>query len=484
MITRGSLRTTNRHIGTLRRSSLGVFTAIYLFQFIALLLPRDGGFAAVTYASPLVTTLALLMTRLSQLRLTALFGLVGIALQSLVLVLFGKALALNIILSFATYSSLYLVTLSQVPLATTERIVIWRKLLIGIGAVVSLIGFAQLVAKGFPFLLPYRDYSPDVFEGPYGAGGHRLVPLLAGPALLLSVARVATGAQKIKRLAPSLILLTFGLVVPGANAVMMAFIVATALLLGAFAVKRFAYTLVRRRFRKAKHGRVRTWTVAILTGTIGLGLFIITGLGSLPHVLNSLDGLVPQSTQSDSMPNPRLLGIASTFTTLPTEHPFQPIFGVGLGNYSSWSQLLLSGVYVDRFLGGRLSGLPVSYSEITWNSILWHLSPEAFNRYGRWYLESIATQPWFSWQSLYAETGALGLALLALAFSGLLRRLRITKRDDRELVASKYALRWYLWFAILAGFIDNFYEYPWLLVPLLLGLLALPSTDSRIAEQQ
>src|SRR5690606_9104017 len=116
----------------------------------------------------------------------------------------------------------------------------------------------------------------------------------------------------------------------------------------------------------------------------------------------------------------------------------------------------------------------VSYDDTAWDLILWHISPEAYARYGRCYVESISTQPWSSWQSLYAETGHLDLILLFTAYSPLMGLLAVFPSVSASLVAAMYTLGSFALFAVICGFIDNLSEYPWLLVPLILALLVIP----------
>src|SRR5690606_31352252 len=103
-----------------------------------------------------------------------------------------------------------------------RRLQVWERLVVLMAVAVVVLGLAQLVARGFPLRLPYFDFSPDVFEGPYGAGGHRLVPMVVAPALFLQVLRVTTGAAGFARTLPVLLLLVFGTVAPGANAMILA----------------------------------------------------------------------------------------------------------------------------------------------------------------------------------------------------------------------------------------------------------------------
>lgn len=461
------------------RSALVPFTVIYAVQFLALLLPRDSGTAALVYASPFVTTILLLLARQFLVRVGALLALLALLIPSTVFVAFGVGGPLNLVLSLATYSSLYPLLLAPTAARDQQRLRVWEFLLRATAVTVVIIGVAQLVSRGFPLRLPYFDYSPDVFEGPYGAGGHRLVPIVVAPALFLEVLRVTTGSARFHRSLPLIGLLAFGLVAPGANAMILAVGVAVAAQVVTVLSRRVARTLDLGGYLLSHKSLLQALGVAVLVMMLAGGVFVLTGTGSLPHVRKSIENLVAVG-DGPGPRNAKVTAAVDTLFELPAREPLQPALGVGLGNYSSWSQLLLSGVYVDRFLSGRIAGLPVSYDETAWDLILWHISPEAYALYGRWYVESISTQPWSSWQSLYAETGLLGLILIVAAFAPLLRRLRIGQGDSPRLVAVKYTLGTSVWFVVVCGFIDNFFEYPWLLVPVLLGLVVIPRPEADI----
>src|SRR5690606_37877813 len=116
----------------------------------------------------------------------------------------------------------------------------------------------------------------------------------------------------------------------------------------------------------SKKGLTQAVAVGRLAVVLSAGVFAVTGTGSLPHVRKSLVSLL--GVQDTAGPrNAKVTATLDTLLELPARKPLQPAFGVGLGNYSSWSQLLLSGVYVDRFLSGRIEGLPVSYDDTAWD---------------------------------------------------------------------------------------------------------------------
>lgn len=432
----------------------------------------------LVYASPLIVALSLAVLARFRIRTRVLAGLLSILALSLLVVIVDDGRALNVLVSVVTYGSLFLLIVER-PYAPGDRrlIVVWGKALTSIAVIVSLIGVAQLVGAGFPRLLPYRDFSPDVFVGPFGAGGHRLVPIITGPALFYVV--VSMMHSRMRLFAGSLVLLVLvvGVVAPGSNAAMLVLLVAAGMLGASVAASRLALSAINGEFRFARYWPKGTSLVVALlisAGIAGAGGTLV--VGGMPHFLDSISRLTTVSGNANT--SPKVTVAFKTVIELPDDAPLQPIIGLGLGNYSSWSQMLLSGVYVERFLGGRgADWLPVSYRPEAWHYVLFHLSDEMRARYGRYYVDSIATQPWFSWQSLYAETGIVGLLVLASLFGALLPRLRIRRDDVIEERSLKLSLGFYFWFVVLMGFTDNFFEYPWLMAPFLLGLALMPRRE-------
>ncbi|MFO7544321.1 MAG: hypothetical protein R6W77_02385, partial [Trueperaceae bacterium] len=452
-------------------------SAVVLLQFLVLLLPRDVAFMPIIYASPWLTTAALVAFgfRVSRRALAMLAAIVTI---SVLVALLGPGSPLNVAVSVMTYGSALLLVLATGRPYQDRLVRAWSRGLLLVAGFLLAYGLAQMVRHGFPLALPYRDFSPDVFAGPYGRGGPRLVTMLFVPALFwVSVATLRRPRLRVRDVA-AVVALVFAVVAPGSNATILAFAAAVA----AFLAGRAVLTYVRAVAQRASP-TVRTRVRATVAW---LGLLAVVGLastwlllGSGSYVQRSLSRFTsqPQSGQV----SPKAVVAWDTLTKLPVDAPYQPAVGLGLGNYSSWSQLLLSGVYVERFLYGRVSALPVSVNEVSWRHVLVHISPEAYERYGRFYIESVATQPWFAWQSLYAEIGVVGLLLLAVALAPRLHRLTIGSHDPERLRILKLTLGLYLWFAVFMGFVDNYFEYPWLLAPLLLGLVLVPRRNAVIA---
>lgn len=458
----------------LRRHALaglrvGVPTII-LLQFLVLLLPREVIYMPLIYASPWLTVLALASMGF-KLSLRSLGILAGLLATSLIVAVLGPGSVLNVALSVATYGSALLLALAPKRSADSAAIATWSRSLLVVAGILLVYGLGQMVRAGFPLALPYRDFSPDVFAGPYGRGGPRLVTMLFVPAFfqvtVTALRRPRLGARDVVAIG----VLLFAIIAPGSNATILAFGAA----IGAY----LAQGLARRVVGAAAKGREVPIVLRVRSGIAALllvGALVVTVgwfvLGSTSYLQRSLSRFTSQPVTGQV--SPKAIAAWSTLSQLPVDVPWQPAVGIGLGNYSSWSQLLLSGVYVQRFLFGRVSSFPVSVNDVSWNHVLFHISPESYAQHGRFYVESVSTQPWFSWQSLYGEIGVLGLLLVGVLVAPRLRRLRLQPTDPEPLSALKVTLGLYVWFAVFMGFVDNYFEYPWLLAPLLLGLALVP----------
>ena len=153
--------------------------------------------------------------------------------------------------------------------------------------------------------------------------------------------------------------------------------------------------------------------------------------------------------------------MVKTVTDLPADAPYQPLVGPSLGNYSSWSQLLPSGVYWQRFIEGSQVDGDVAlrrWCGRAWNNVLVHLSLSYIDNFGRWYVESVFTQPFWTWHSLYAETGVVGLAIVLGLIITTLRLGTIRTSDGHAEQALKKFTFSYTIFFVLMCFADNYFE--------------------------
>lgn len=461
----------------LRRPSL--VTAIIWLQLLVLAVPRDLVTLPIIYASPFVTAFMLIAFGGLRLRPSAVVALAGIVCLSMAVAALGPSHMLNVGVSIATYSSTFLLTIGRARGdLRKEPIETWARALVAVAVFHAVVGLIQLVGAGFPVRLPYRDFSPDVFRSVLGDGGHRLVPLIAGPAAVLVGLRVLRTGMSVSSGA-LLMLLVVGVVGPGSNAAVLGLAAAATLttltVAGAFLMR--ALRTARPSIRIPKF-QVTALAVPLVLIFGSLGIVASLATGGLPHFTDSIMRLFV--TPTDSVRSPKTAVALQTIIELPGDVPAQPLVGLGLGNYSSWSQLLLSGVYAERFLDGAGVGIvPVSYRAESWTYVLHHMTAEMRSRFGFYYIDSIATQPWSSWQSLYAEVGLLGLALIAVALLVPLGRLRLVEGEPGHLRDVKLAVGFSLWFVVVMGFSDNLFEYPWLMVPPFLALALLPARRHR-----
>jgi hypothetical protein len=398
-------------------------------------------------------------------------ALVALLLLNLIVTLASGSGLVNLALGAVTFSWLFLFALRFPAHQALARHCFARAALLAALAQLT-IGLVQSVAAGFPFSLPYRDYSPDVFEGTYGQGGPPVVTMVMLLGMFVAAAAWMAGAGR--RYGILAVILMAGSVLPGSNATIFAgFLAAVA---GTFV----AWLSLRRR-TIARAGAVRRpprrrssllLPVASIVAIGTLVLFSFTNLDYLQRIGGRLTGTGYEET------SPKVTAAYDTLVRLPLDQPFQPAVGVGLGGYSSWAQLLLSGVYFERFLADRAARnpLPVSYRPEAWNYVLSNLSPLK----DRWYVESVSAQPYFAWMSLYAEVGLVGIFLIWVAarpaILPLLRRpLERLPGHARGLGAEaglRLALVCYTFFVFALGFVDNYFEYPWLIMPWIVGLLA------------
>lgn len=162
-------------------------------------------------------------------------------------------------------------------------------------------------------------------------------------------------------------------------------------------------------------------------------------------------------------------GYYNTFKVLWGGNFFNQIIGVGLGNYSSRAALYLSGEYSER--ASKI--LPISksvyykkYIFSLWNKELFEANP---------LLGSVLNQPWASIQSIAGEVGLIGLCVLFLFFFGVLRKIRLGVVMFRENgVGHIYFVFFvYLIYIFIMLFIDNYLEFPRIIMPLYfyLGML-------------
>lgn len=168
----------------------------------------------------------------------------------------------------------------------------------------------------------------------------------------------------------------------------------------------------RRRFaRMVQRGRLAGAAVA---GALVLGgalwVFLPSNLQTLPHYVEQAVSGFRQPVDGVS---PKVLATVNTIAVLPTIEPGQPVYGLGLGQYSSRAGLIMSGTYLsgDFYLPPRSRN--VSYE------LIYQLQASI-----RGQNVGSTNFPYYSWLSVYGELGAIGLVLCLFWLSIVLRRAR------------------------------------------------------------
>jgi hypothetical protein len=450
-------------------------TALYFYApFLVYALPRGMSLYPLFFAFPLAWGLCGLLLFRARLVVMPLVALVALLLLNLVVTLAGGSGLINLALGSVTFSWLFLFALRFPQHQDVARRCFARTAILMALLQLS-VGLLQSVAAGFPFMLPYRDYSPDIFQGTYGIGGPPVVTMVMLLGMFVAASAWMAGAGL--RYGILACVLAAGSVLPGSNATIFAGFLAA--VTGTF----LAWISTRRRSGAAPRSRGLLLPVVSIVAIGSLVLFSFTNLDYLERIGGRLTGAGYEEQ------SPKVTTAYDTLVRLPLDVPFQPAVGVGLGSYSSWAQLLLSGVYFERFLADRAARnpLPVSYRPEAWNYVLSNLSPLK----DRWFVESLSAQPYFAWMSLYGEIGLVGVALIWVAARPMLVplfRLPLERApgDPRRLrpeAGLRLALLCYTLFVFALGFVDNYFEYPWLIMPWLVGLLAVQPGGTAVRRR-
>jgi hypothetical protein len=427
--------------------------------FAVLALPRSLLTVPVVYSAPFLLSLAVVATGLFRVSLRNLLVLLCLVSCNCVVAVLTSSRLLNVMLSLATYSGFYLLAVrpDRLRLGLLRA---WATGLVCLASVELAIGLVQLIRVGFPAKLPYYDYFPDEFKGSYGLGGARLVTLLFVPTVFYLYSCLLE--FKRTRYAAAMAVFAVATVLPGFNGGIIAAMLA---FLTFLAYDRVRVFLRAPGWQSAATRRITGYVLVVAL----LGTVLFYRVGNIGHVIFSVRAVAlvgggPGATKSRAFMN--------TVARLPQDTPYQPMVGLGLGNYSSWSQMLLSDAYVQRFVIGthtsRKPPLPSSYRKETRRYVLKYLERGLDDR---WIVSSIRNQPYFSWQSLYAEVGILGLALVyVILYSPIRTALRYGYTTGYPRVIRR-TLSMYLFFVVYVCFLDNFLEYPWLTLPVFLGLV-------------
>ena len=144
---------------------------------------------------------------------------------------------------------------------------------------------------------------------------------------------------------------------------------------------------------------------------------------------------------------------------LPEHVPWQPLIGLGPGQYSSRASLIRSGQYLQ---GGRLPlpdhahPLAERYILSEWNAFI------ASSRTGSTFF------PFYSWLTLYGEFGLMGVIVIVALMLLALRNFR--RARSLEFPRLHLAMTILLLYVALLGLQDNYWELTQAILPAMLTL--------------
>ncbi len=429
--------------------AMSSFYDLMWIAFGPLFLPRSILSYPVAYLSPVFFVVLLSLSGDGRISRTRMLVILFVAAVNVFVIAMRGGLLPNFYLALASHSSiLVLVLWPRITVRGYDSVV---RCVLALAWLQIFIGIAQAVSLGFPMKLPYRDFSEDFFQGSFASGGARLVAIVLCVAWFIYWARYLVSKRKAE-LFKSLVML-------GAS-------VFTASIVSVLAAMVCGALVMARMLRRV--------------GIVKKLVFVLVSAGFCLVLVQYANVVVYAQTffmkYAVMRKLPRLEFLENTFTRLPSEVPYQPLVGVGLGNYSSWAQAVLAPGYQERFLEGRhvKSGGGASVSEVAQENVFYMYED------GSWSLaaNSIIGQPFSSWISLYGEVGILGLGgvVLSMLFQMRLLWKKARQQSDWRAWVGCFVL---MYLTVLMVF-DNYLEYVWVAYPLFaLGSSAAPVLRGR-----
>ena len=192
-----------------------------------------------------------------------------------------------------------------------------------------------------------------------------------------------------------------------------------------------------------------------------IGIFSFTVILTLQEFVSGYVGSLVKRAIVIGRETPRKVIAAYETINLSIEKPTLPLLGLGLGRYSSYAAMSLSG----EILKYQPWYIPISISEETdkvilpyWNKALLEKDPWA---------HGVANQPWFTYMSIYGELGLPGLASFVIFFLFVLRKLKFIKNRDNQILERDISkgLLIFTYFLLYLFFFDNWFEDARLMVP-------------------
>jgi hypothetical protein len=205
-------------------------------------------------------------------------------------------------------------------------------------------------------------------------------------------------------------------------------------------------------------------------------LVLITGLSyvALPENVGNISHVAETVLDLEDVDIPRAIMLGRVLIDLPEEDAAQPYVGLGPGQFSSRASLIMSGVY----LGGEKApkALPFVTPRVTrladdYCVALMLAAREAGADVGS------SQQPFFSWLSLYTETGLLGMIIVFGSIARLLWRIRARTRTRPEVRFQALLCSAGVLLLVLLGWQSDYWEVP---QAILVGVLALKAMYANV----
>jgi hypothetical protein len=199
---------------------------------------------------------------------------------------------------------------------------------------------------------------------------------------------------------------------------------------------------------------------------------LISGLSyfALPENVTAISSVTESTLDLDAADIPRAIMIGRVLGDLADEDPRQPYIGLGPGQFSSRASLIMSGEYLGGdqakappFVTPRATRLANDYCVAL--MLAWRDAERDTEL-----VVGSTQQPFFSWLSIYTETGLLGMVVVFGSVVRVLLRMRARIRTRPELRFQALLCCAGILLLVLLGWQANYWEIP---QAILVGVLAL-----------
>lgn len=429
----------------------------YYMGFVVVLVACFSPFKIVGYIAPALFTAWISVASNNRVMRTR---LVALAFTAIVIGLFYALLApeflvANYLLALVTYSAfLPILAIDSQALAS---VALYRRMLTTTASMMLFQGALGIVQYAYGVVDTGRFGEGDYVEGTIhpqlSSDANFSNPIFAVNITLMLLACISMPGVLTKGRAK---------LVVGAVALVMASVFhVLVFLLGGFVIARIA-TRVRVRTSGPRKPRSK-WMLALL---------VVGGLGAATFPVRLLSTYAGDVLDMEALAVPRAILMYRVFTELPHDAPLQPYIGLGPGHFSSRASLIASGLY----LGGPDTPkvVPLMTPQVTYLALEYCISLLLA------FIDSEAVgstqQPFSSFMSVYTELGLVGLVLILWTVLRIVRRVQTTLRVHPQRRPQAVAFCTGVFFLLLLGFQENYWEAPQAILVGLLLLKALYAT--------